>query len=102
MLLPVSADPHPGNLAVEATDGGRIIYYDFGESATESSPSNSKVRRVALIFKRLSSKARLLSVSQFCKKRSELSVIFPPKTKLIMIYFTAECFPDQSADERPG
>lgn len=24
------ADPHPGNVACDAVDGGRLIYYDFG------------------------------------------------------------------------
>lgn len=24
------ADPHPGNVACDSVDGGRLIYYDFG------------------------------------------------------------------------
>lgn len=28
------ADPHPGNIACDAKDGGRLIYYDFGMMGT--------------------------------------------------------------------
>ena len=30
MVHGVDCDPHPGNVACDAVEGGRLIYYDFG------------------------------------------------------------------------
>lgn len=30
LLLMIDCDPHPGNVACDNVDGGRLIYYDFG------------------------------------------------------------------------
>ena len=41
-------DPHPGNLACDAEEGGRLIYYDFG--MMESIPENVRRGFVVLTF----------------------------------------------------
>lgn len=42
------ADPHPGNVSVDAVNGGRLIYYDFGMMGTI--PGNIKNGLVELFY----------------------------------------------------
>ena len=32
--ITIDCDPHPGNLACDAQEGGRLIFYDFGKKAS--------------------------------------------------------------------